>query len=289
VKPGYFCGITLTGLFGDPVAHSKSPAMHNAAFRALGLPYLYLKFRVPVADLKRELARARMLGFRGMNLTIPLKQEALKLVDTLTPQARRIGAVNTVTFGDRGMEGHNTDGAGFIRSLREELDFSPAGKKVVVMGAGGASRAVTFGLADAGVKHLAILDSDPRRSAVLAADLGRIGGFDVRGIPADAGTRWNDLLGEADLLVNATPVGMHGSDCPVPPRALCRGLAVVDLIYNPPVTRLLKEARKRGLRAVNGSGMLILQGALAFERWTGRQAPVPVMRRALLSALGPKR
>jgi shikimate dehydrogenase len=260
--------------------------MHNAAFRALGLPYLYLKFRVPAGELREALERARLLGFRGLNLTIPLKQEALKLVDILTPEARKIGAVNTVTFGKNGMEGHNTDGEGFIRSLRAELGFAPAGRRAVVIGAGGASRAVTHALADAGVKSLVILDRDARRSAMLARDLRRTTGLRVEGLVSDAGTRWNDLVAGAGLLVNASPVGMHGSACPLPPAALGRGLAVADLVYNPPVTPLMREARRRGLRTMNGSGMLVLQGALAFERWTGRRAPVKVMRKALLSALG---
>jgi len=282
-------GVTLTGLFGDPVAHSKSPAMHNAAFRALGLPYIYLKFRVPVGQLRDALERAGMLGFRGLNLTIPLKRDALKMMDTLTPQARKIGAVNTVTFSSKGMEGHNTDGDGFIRSLREELGFAPAGRRVVVVGAGGASRAVTFGLAQAGIKGLVVLDSDPKRSSSLAADLRRVTGLQAEGIPSDNKTRWDDLIGGADLLVNATPIGMHDPECPLPLSVLRRGLSVVDLIYNPPATRLIKEARRRGLRAINGSGMLILQGALSFERWTGRRAPVAVMRQALISALRGRR
>jgi len=285
MKGGYFCGVTLTGLFGDPVAHSKSPAMHNAAFRSMGLPFLYLKFRVPLDMLKRELNRAALLGFRGMNLTIPLKQDAVKYMDTLTPQARRIGAVNTVTFRKGRMEGHNTDGDGFIRSLREELKFTPAGRRAVVMGAGGAARAVTFALADAGIKNLIILDSNPGRASSLASDIRRITGLEAGWRAVNPEIRWEKILDGAELLVNATPVGMHGDASPLPPAALSRGLSVADLVYTPPVTRLIRECRRRGLRAINGSGMLILQGALSFERWTGRRAPVSVMRQALFLAL----
>lgn len=289
MKRGYLCGTTLTGLFGDPVAHSKSPAMHNAAFRRLRLPYIYLKFRVPISALGEALDRAGTMGFRGLNLTIPLKQEGLRLMDRLTPQARRIGAVNTVTFAGGKMEGHNTDGGGFIRSLREDLRLNPRGRKVVIIGAGGAARAVSFALADAGITGLTILDSDPRRSSSLASDLRRIAGMKAGGVSSDARTDWDQVLEGASLLVNASPVGMHGRALPLPAASLRRGLSVVDLVYNPPVTPLIREARRRGIRAINGSGMLVLQGALSFERWTGRRAPVAVMRRALLRALGGRR
>ena len=282
-------GRELTGIFGDPVGHSKSPAMHNAAFRALGLSWVYLKFRVPPNRLKQALAQASALGFRGLNITIPLKQEALPLVDTLTPQARRIGAVNTITFRRGGMEGHNTDGEGFIRSLREDLEVRPEGQRVIILGAGGAARAVTFALADAGVKSIVVLDSIPGKARCLAGDLRRITRVRAEGLITGKGVDWGGIIAGAGLLVNATPVGMHGRHCPLPPPVLRRPLAVADLVYNPPVTELIRQARRRGLKAMNGSGMLVLQGALSFERWTHRRAPVAVMRRALLNAFKVKR
>jgi len=276
----------IAAVFGDPVAHSLSPAMHGAAFRALGLPGIYLKFRVPVAALSDALAAAGAIGFLGVNLTIPLKEAAFRLVDSLTPEARRAGSVNTVTFGRDGRtEGHTTDGGGFLRSLREDLGMNVKGKRAVLLGAGGAAHAVAFALAGAGAYSLTILDTEPGRARRLAGAVRAGSGVSVEWRAADRRVRWREVLAGADLLVNATPVGMKGGDCPVPPAELAPPLAVADLVYNPPVTRLVREARRRGVRAMNGEGMLVNQGALSFERWTGIGAPVGVMRRALRAAL----
>jgi shikimate dehydrogenase len=276
----------FAAVFGDPVAHSRSPAMHNAAFRSLGLPYVYLKFRVPVADLGLALKGVAALGFRGVNLTIPLKEAALPLMDRLTVSARRMGAVNTVTFDWLGStEGHNTDGEGFLRSMYGEWGYRPRGANAVVLGAGGAARAVVFALASAGVRKIAVVNRTVARASALAREVSRDTGCSVRvARPLSVGG-WQDLLEETDLLVNATSVGMRGEPSPVPVSALFPRLRVADLVYNPSSTALLRAARRKGARAMNGCGMLVHQGALAIERWTSRRAPVMAMRRALLRSL----
>jgi len=275
----------LVGVFGDPVAHSLSPAMHNAAFRALGLPYRYLKFHVPLYQLKKALRGTVALGFEGINLTIPLKEAALHLMDRVTREARRVGAVNTVTCAGGRLLGHNTDGEGFLRSLKEAWGFHPRGARVVVLGAGGAARAVAFALADAGTRELTLVNRTLGRATRLARAISRTLGVKVRAYPLGPRTDWPRLLGQADLLVNATSAGLKREPSLVPASALAPPLKVADLIYNPPETALLRVARRRGVKAINGTGMLLHQGALVFERWTHRRAPVEVMRRALTQAL----
>jgi shikimate dehydrogenase len=260
--------------------------MHNAAFRALGLPYVYLKFRVPVADLSRALDGAMILGFKGVNITIPLKEAVLPLVDRLTAEARRVGAVNTVTFCDGTSEGHNTDGDGFLRAMREEWDFRPHGRRAVILGAGGAARAVAFALAGHGAREVAIVNRTVDRAIRLARDVSRVTGTLVLARRLEPGLDWSALLRDADLLVNATSVGMRGESCLVPTAALSPDLRVADLVYNPPSTALLLAARARGALNMNGCGMLVHQGALAFERWTRRRAPTAAMRLALFRSLG---
>jgi len=279
-------GPVLLGVFGFPVAHSLSPEMQNAAIRRLGLRCIYLKFAVPPSMLSRALDRAESLGFRGVNLTVPHKEAALPLMDLLTPAARRVGAVNTVTFMGAGRrEGHTTDGEGFLRATREDLGFTPRGRKVVVLGAGGAARSVCFALADAGARNIVLVNRTPARAARLARALVAEARIPSSAFRLSGRTPWKRLLEGAALLVNATVLGLHGEDSPVPARFLLRPMAVSDLVYNPPVTGLVVAARSRGLRAANGTGMLAGQGALSLERWTGRRAPLAEMRCALLAAL----
>jgi len=278
-------GPVLTGVFGDPVEHSLSPAMHNAAFRSLGLPFLYLKFRVPVSSLRAALRGVRILGFRGVNLTIPLKEAALGLMDKLTPQAERVGAVNTVTIEGGRFEGHNTDGEGFLRSLRETWRFRPRGKRVMLLGAGGAARAVAFALGGAGAREIVIVNRTPGRARSLARAVARATRASVTAARLWRGTPWERILEGADLIVNATSVGMKRGETPVPPSVVRPPIRVVDLVYSPPTTKLVGAVSRRGVRAMNGEGMLVHQGALAFERWTGMPAPVRIMRRAFRSAM----
>jgi shikimate dehydrogenase len=277
--------VVRLAVFGDPVAHSLSPAMHRAALRTLRLRGSYDRFRVPVASLAPALRAAAALGFRGVNLTIPLKEAALGCVDRLTVTARRAGAVNTVTVRGGRLEGHSTDGEGLLRSLRDAWPgWSPRGGRIVLCGAGGAARSVAFALADGGAKSLTIVNRSRPRAVRLARTLGTLTRTRTVVVAPASVPAWRSLLAQTDLLVNATSVGMHGGS-PVPAAALRSGLGVVDLIYTPAVTPLLKAARRAGAPAVNGAGMLVHQGALALERWTGRRPPVTVMKHALMRAL----
>ncbi len=270
-------------VFGHPVAHSLSPAMHGAALRASGLRGSYDRIDVPRDRLRDAVAMARDAGFRGVNLTIPLKEEAFRLPGLRpTRRAMRAGAVNTLTFEPGWTEGDSTDGRGFLRSLREAWPgWSPRGRMVVILGAGGAARSVAAALRDAGAGRTCIVNRTNRRAVILA---GQLGGRSFAARPASRAD-WQALLRGADLLVNATSVGLRDEPSPVPAAVLHARVRVADLIYNPPVTRLLADARRAGCRTVNGEGMLVHQGALAFERWTGRPAPVAAMRGALRRAL----
>lgn len=266
----------LAAVIGYPVRHSLSPAMHNAAFSELGLDWIYVACEVAPGGVDAAFAGVRALGFGGLSVTIPHKAAALEAVDEATDAARAIGAVNTVVPAAGGrLRGDNTDAAGFLASLTDE-GFDPEGKVCTVLGAGGAARAVVHALAGAGAAEVVVVNRTATRAETTAALAGASGRV---GIPADV-TR-------ADLVVNATPLGLAGSrDLPVDPELLREGQLVADLIPNPAVTPLMHAARQRGARVAGGLGMLVHQGALAFHLWTGRPAPVGIMRAAAVRALG---
>lgn len=266
-------------LFAHPAGHSVSPAMHAAAFAAVGLDATYEARDVPPAGLAAAVAGLRHDPWRGANVTVPHKTAVVPLLDHLRATARRLGAVNTIVReGDR-LVGENTDLDGFARALAD-LAAAPAGGRVVVLGAGGAARAVVAALADRGAA-LAIHNRTRARATDLVAHLG---------VPAhvldDAALA--DAVAEADLLVQTTSVGMAGGPpgSPLPAGVLPRAGAVVDLVYRPAVTPLLAAALAAGLAVQNGLPMLVHQGAAAFEAWTGRPAPVDAMGRAAEAALG---
>ena len=261
------------GLLGNPVGHSLSPPMHEAAYEALDLDARYVTFEPARDELAAALAGAEALGIRGLNVTIPFKEDALALDDP-DPLAERIGAVNTVDLSGERPTGHNTDALGVTRAF-EHHGIATEGTAVVV-GAGGAGRAAAFGLADAGCA-VRIAHRTVERAASLASE---VPGASAHGLDA-----LGDLLADADLLVNATSVGMEEDATPVPSGALHGGLAVLDAVYHPIETRLLREATEVGARTVDGAWMLLFQGAAAFERWTGRDAPVEPMNRALRARL----
>jgi shikimate dehydrogenase len=268
----------LAAVIGSPVRHSLSPVMHNAAFGALDLDWVYVAFEVAPGAVADALAGMRALGLGGLSVTIPHKAAALEEVDEVTETARAIGAVNTVVaLADGRLRGENTDGAGFLASLAEE-GFDPAGTTCAVLGAGGAARAVVHALAGAGAAEVVVVNRTPERGAATAALAGPVG---RSGTAAD--------VGRVDLVVNATPLGLAGRgapELPVDPRQLRPGQLLVDLVPNPAVTPLMRAAAERGSRVAGGLGMLVHQGALAFELWTGRTAPVDVMRAAAATALG---
>jgi shikimate dehydrogenase len=276
----------VCALIGDPVEHTVSAAMHNAAFAELGLDFIYVPFRVQPERLAEAVAGLRALDVRGFNVTIPHKVAVMRLLDGLDPRAEKIGAVNTVVNEDGKLRGYNTDAAGFLRALSEG-GIEPEGKKIVVLGAGGASRAISYVLAEKGAE-LTILNREQELD--WAWDIAKLIEYDLWKRVTVLELRKDLLAGalkDADVLVNATSVGMSPDVdvCPVPARMLRQDLVVFDVVYNPIETRLLREARAAGARTISGVEMLVWQGALAFETWTGQPAPFDVMRRAALEAL----
>jgi shikimate dehydrogenase len=260
------------GLIGNPVGHSVSPPMHEAAYTERDLDARYVTFEPAEDALGLAVEGASALGVGGLNVTIPYKQSAVPLVDP-DPLAERIGAVNTIDF-DGEPTGHNTDAEGVTRAF-EHHDVPLAGT-AVVLGAGGAGRAASFALADAGVT-VRVANRTAGRAETLADDLSAA--------TAHGLTDLETLLAGADLLVNATSVGMESHDTPVPRAALHADLAVLDAVYTPLQTTLLQAAASVGATTIDGAWMLLFQGVAAFELWTGREAPVTAMNRALRAAL----
>ncbi len=274
----------ICGLIGDPVEHTMSPAMHNAAYKKMGLDYIYLPFRVKPEQLAQAVDGLRALNVRGFNVTIPHKVSVIPLLDGLDPLAEKIGAVNTVVNNDGELRGYNTDSAGFLKALLEN-GIEPEGKKVVVLGAGGASRAITYVLAEKGA-HLTVLNRQLELD--WAEDIARLIHKDLgREVKVMELGHLAEALEGADILVNATSVGMSPAveESPVPAPLLRPGLVVFDIVYNPIVTRLLREAGLAGARTIGGVDMLAWQGALAFEKWTGQTAPVDLMRQEAVRIL----
>lgn len=271
-------------LLAHPAAHSLSPRMHDAAFAAAGVPARYAALDVPPAELATAVARLRAAPYLGANVSVPHKEAVARLVDELTGAARAVGAVNTVVRHGARLVGHNTDAPGFLRGLAE-LGFDPAGAGCLVLGAGGAARAVVWALLGAGAR-VVVVNRDAARAERLVADL------EAAGAPAGRATAAPTAaphLPAARLLVNTTSVGMAGGPdpdglpllTPAQLAALPAGAGVVDLVYRPALTPLLRAAAARGHATQNGLPMLLWQGALAFEAWTGRPAPAAVMREAL--------
>jgi shikimate dehydrogenase len=274
-------GTKIVGIFGDPVEHSRSPAMHNAAFAALRLDYVYVPFRVAPADLRAAVGALRPLRLVGVNLTVPHKERALPLLDSLSPRAERIGAVNTIVNRDGHLFGDNTDAVGFLRAVRA-AGVRARSAKAIVVGAGGAARSIVVALAEAGAAAVHVVNRRPQRARRLARALWRgdttveVAGLDAL---ADAA-----LLGDAVLVVNTTPLGWKGERFPEIAYGATRPTCLFcDLVYGVP-TDFLRRARRARRRTMDGSEMLLHQGASAFSLWTGRSAPLSVMRAALRSA-----
>ena len=274
----------LVGVFGAPIRHTASPAMHNAAFAALHLNWQYLAFHVDPERLATALAGARDLGLIGVNLTVPHKLLALDLVDEVDDEARRLGAVNTVHFRQGRMHGHNTDGYGFVKALQEEFNFTLRDKRVLVLGAGGAGRALAIKSAQEGASCVLVANRTAAKTEPIIRDLRRLGvAAEAVGLNA---RRLKEAIAGVDLLVNATSVGLQTDDLlPVESSFFRPELVVYDTIYRPPQTNLLAIASLAGAKVANGLSMLLHQGARAFEIWTKQKAPVAVMRRALRAAV----
>lgn len=280
----------VVGVFGDPVEHTLSPPMQNRAFQAMGLPYVYVPWHVVPEGLPAAVESVRALSLAGVNLTIPHKVAVMQLLDEVTPQASLIGAVNTIENRAGKLVGHNTDAPGFLRSLQEEAGVSPAGLHVVLLGAGGAARAIGVQMLLSGAKAVTIAN----RTAAKAEDLCQV----LCAVPAKAhvaavaldpqSADFRRVLASADILINTTAAGMYPhhqdpsivSDDLLPPHLL-----VCDIVYTPRQTALLTAAKQAGCKCLPGMGMLAYQGAIAIEIWTGEQAPVHLMKAVLDAAL----
>lgn len=266
----------LAAVIGDPARHSLSPAIHNAAFDALGLDSVFLAFDVPRGQAPAALEAVRTFGLVGLSVTMPHKADVAAAVDELDDTASALEAVNCVVPVGGRLIGTNTDGEGFVRGLQHDAGIDPGGRRCVVLGAGGAARAIVLALARTGAESVTIVN----RTAASAEVAAQLGAPVARvGVPAD--------IARADLVVNATSVGMGAGagDLPCDPDLFGPDQIVVDIIYNPFETALLRSARKRGALAFNGLSMLVFQAAVAFERWTDHPAPVPAMLTAVQDQL----
>lgn len=268
----------VAAVMGDPIAHSLSPLIHNTGFRVLGLDWVFVAFRVQVGGGRRALDAMRSFGLSGMSVTMPLKTEVMAGLDHVSPVAQRLGAVNAIVRHGDVLNGDNTDGQGFVAALREMHSFEPSSKRCVVVGSGGAARAVTLALAQAGASDVAVVARRVDHGSVAADLAGVVGRV---GVVED--------ISNADLVVNATPVGMGDAASgtaatPFDASLVGAGQFVCDLIYHPTETSLMTLARSNGASVANGLGMLIYQAGLAFSWWTGEKPPIEAMLGAVKEA-----
>jgi shikimate dehydrogenase len=272
----------VVGIIGDPIKHSLSPKMHNAAFEYLNLNYVYVPFHVRVEDVAKAIEGIRTLGIKGINVTVPHKVAVMQYLDEITDAADAIGAVNTIYWMNGRLIGDNTDGAGFIRALIHDEGIKLDGKNVVILGAGGSARAIGYALVNAGVKILTLCNRTISKAEDITKMLRKYN-INVHAMGLDT-TNLEEIIHNADIIVNTTSVGMNPQDgLLIPGEWIHKNQIVYDIIYNPVQTLLLKEAKQKGAKAINGLGMLIHQGALAFEIWTGKHAPIEVMKKAIVS------
>ena len=280
---------TTAAIVGYPLGHSMSPPMHKAGFAALGLDVSYEAWAIPLEELPAAVERVRDADMLGISVTVPYKQAVMPLLDEVDPAADAIGSVNTVVKRGRTLVGHNTDKDGFIRSLRE-AGFDPAGLRALVLGVGGAERAVAYGLVEAGAASVTLAGRNSVRvkAAVDQLEASKPGSANIKRIDFTEPSLIAEAA-DADLIVNTTPIGMLHSpsqhESPVPASGLRPGLWVVDIVYNPLETDLLRAARQAGAFAVDGLGMLVYQGVAQQMLWTGREPPGDIMREAALSAM----
>ena len=277
-RPGRIRGSTRKiGVMGWPVEHSLSPVIHNAAFVASGMDWVYVPLPVAPAQLPSALEGLGALGFAGANVTMPHKTRVAELIDDLSADAGLLRAVNTIVVGADGLSGHNSDALGFERFLREDAGFDPGGRTALLFGAGGGARACALALARGGLASLAVAVREPSRADDLRSTL-EDSDTVVRVVAFEEASTV-----EADLIVNATPLGVHGESLPLPP--LVSGVVAVDLLYRPNATPFQSAVREAGGGAFGGLGLLLQQAAISFEIWTGRAAPLPVMSAAALGEL----
>ena len=279
----YKSGEILLGVMGDPIVQSKSPLMHGAALQAMGIAGAYVPLHVTPEKLGEAIQAIRALGFRGVNVTIPHKVAVMAHLDLLDESAIAANAVNTIVNDNGVLTGYNTDGIGYVRSLKAEAISELSGKRIMVIGAGGAARGIVTALLLEDPATIIIANRSVDKAQVLAAECTSKG--NVTGISIDevAG-----MLEGIDVLINTTSVGMypHMNKTPIDPGLLHKGMVVSDLIYNPLRTRLLLEGLERGCKIHGGLGMFVYQGAYALEYWTGQPAPTEIMRQTILNCLG---
>jgi shikimate dehydrogenase len=275
------------GLIGYPLGHSISPIFQQAAFDELGLDVTYGMWEVPaegLAGLIKDIRTSR--NILGANVTLPHKGAVIPLLDEIDPLAAKIGAVNTIVKTPKGLKGYNTDAPGFLRSLTDDAGFDPIGKPAAVIGAGGVSRAVCFMLVQAGVSSLHLFDIETGKARALVAELDFSG---AAALESNQGVEFEQAVKQAGLVVNCTPLGMkhspHADASPLAQKLINPDSLVVDVVYNPPLTPLLKLAQQAGASTLGGLPMLVYQGVLAFELWTGQTAPAPLMMQKALAAL----
>jgi shikimate dehydrogenase len=275
---------TIVGIFGSPIKHTASPAMHNAAFGAFEMNWAYLAFHVDPQNLRTALRGASDMGLVGINLTIPHKIMALDCIDDVDAEARKLGAVNTVSMEKGKLRGSNTDGYGFLKAIKEDFNLSIKGKRVLVLGAGGAGRGIAVKCALDGAAKVIVANRTLSKIEPIAQEIHstkteflalKLAGEDIR-----------KVIHEVDLVVNATSVGLQeGDSLGLGADLFSPRLHVYDTIYRPAETELLRVAESAGAKVANGLSMLLHQGAKAFEIWTKRKAPLAVMRRALRAAI----
>ena len=279
----------IVGVIGDPVQHSRSPQMHNAAIVERKLDYVYVPFHVRSGELREAIEGFKALNVLGVNVTIPHKQTVMPILDDVSHEATLIGAANTLIFCDGRVSGDNTDAQGFLRAMTEEGIDIPVGGSAVVLGAGGAARAVVVALALSGLGLITVANRTGWKAIQFEKNLATISETEISAVDL-ASNQLNSAIRSADLLVNTTSVGMQETDqLLIDPDSLNPGTIVYEIVYTPPETPLLRVAREKGCQTIGGIGMLVHQGAIAFEKWIGIVPNVETMRIALEQALYPKK
>jgi shikimate dehydrogenase len=273
------------GVLGYPIRHSKSPLMLNSAFTERGINAVYTAFEVKPGRLKDAIYGLKALDFAGANVTIPHKVEVMSYLDEIDIHALHIGAVNTIVNQEGNWVGYNTDGIGYVRSLKEETQCNLVGKRILMIGAGGASRGVSYALAQEGIDRMVIINRTAEKAEELALSIRKFA--DVSSDSIEHVDRW---LNQVDVIINTTSIGMspHTEECPIPVKGISEQHLVSDLIYNPRETKFLAEAKKNGAQIHSGLGMFIYQGAYAFEYWTHQPAPVEIMRKVVEQSFSSK-
>jgi len=279
----------IVGVIGDPVQHSRSPQMHNAAIVERKLDYVYVPFHVRSGELREAIEGFKALNVLGVNVTIPHKQTVMPILDDVSHEATLIGAANTLLFCDGRVSGDNTDAQGFLRAMTEEGIDIPVGGSAVVLGAGGAARAVVVALALSGLGLITVANRTGWKAIQFEKNLATISETEISAVDL-ASNQLNSAIRSADLLVNTTSVGMQETDqLLIDPDSLNPGTIVYEIVYTPPETSLLRVAREKGCQTIGGIGMLVHQGAIAFEKWIGIVPNVETMRIALEQALYQKK